>query len=75
MALLDLLLSVRVRRLFFQLLVFLVLLLLEFLPLLLLLGVHLFLLLLLFSVEVGISGVGRSWTLNRREFVRMHGCT
>jgi hypothetical protein len=54
-------------------LVLLHLFLLELLPLLLLLREELFLLLLVFSVAVGVPTVGGSWVLNRGQVFRMDG--
>ena len=72
--LLDLLSSGFIGILFRQPLVLLLLLLLEFLPLLVLLGEHLVLLLLVFPVAVGVSGVG-SGALHRRKVFRVDGCS
>src|SRR5208337_21336 len=48
------------------------LLLLKFLPILFLLCQHFFLLLLVFFIAVGVSGVGRSWTIEGRKLFRMN---
>ena len=72
MPLLHLLCSVIIGFLFRQLLVLLVLLLLKFLPFLVLLRGQLVLLLLVFLVELGVSGIGSSSARGRREFFRVN---
>src|SRR5271165_1552545 len=70
--LLDLLLRSCVGLLLLQPLMLLLLLLLKFLPILFLLCQHFFLLLLVFFIAVGVSGVGRSWTIEGRKLFRMN---
>jgi hypothetical protein len=70
-ALLDLLPAGFIRILSGELRVLFILLLLKFLPVFLLLRVQLFLLLLIFLVELGVAGVWRSGTLGARQLVRV----
>jgi len=72
MPLFHLLLPAFIRILSCELPVFLVLLLLQFLPVLFLLRKQLFLLLLIFSVLLGIPCIWRTGPWNWRQFLRMH---
>src|SRR5947207_11354246 len=72
MMLFYLLLSLLIGFLLLHLLVFLILLLLQLLPLLFLLGVHLFLLLLVFLIALGVPGIRRRRALRLRNIFRMN---